>query len=103
MIRVLVSLLLLVVPLRAFGYSLVEVAPGDLCRAAIAGAERQWHVPDRLMAAIGVVESGKRDASGAVSPWPWTINAEGVGHWFELEGRRNRGRAGFAGARRAFG
>ncbi len=83
MIRLLVSLLLLLAPLRAFGYGLVEGAPGDLCRAAIAGAERQWHVPDRLMAAIGVVESGKRDAAGTVSPWPWTINAEGVGHWFD--------------------
>ena len=83
MTRFLASLLLLLAPLRAFGYGLVEVAPGDLCRTAIAGAERQWHVPDRLMAAIGVVESGKRDASGTVSPWPWTINAEGVGHWFD--------------------
>ncbi len=84
MIRLLASLALLLTPLRAFGYGFVEIAPGDLCRMAIAGAERQWHVPDRLMVAIGVVESGKREASGAVAPWPWTINAEGVGHWFEL-------------------
>jgi hypothetical protein len=36
------------------------------------------------MDAIAVVESGRRDpVSGAVYPWPWTINAEGVGHWFE--------------------
>lgn len=83
MTRFLAGLLLLLAPLRAFGYGIVEVAPGDLCRGAIAAAERQWHLPDRLMAAIGVVESGKRDASGAVSPWPWTINAEGVGHWFD--------------------
>ncbi len=31
-----------------------------------------------------MVESGKRDpVSGAVYPWPWTINAEGIGHWYE--------------------
>ena len=83
MIRLLASLALLLAPLPALGYGLAEIAPGDLCRTAIAGAERQWHIPDRLMAAIGVVESGKRDASGAVVPWPWTINAEGVGHWFD--------------------
>ena len=82
MIRTLASLFLLL-PLPALAYGVAETSPGDLCRPAIAGAERQWHIPDRLMAAIGVVESGKRDASGAVSPWPWTINAEGVGHWFE--------------------
>ena len=36
------------------------------------------------MDAIAMVESGKRDpVSGVVYPWPWTINAEGVGHWFD--------------------
>jgi hypothetical protein len=83
MIRVLASLLLLLAPLHALAYGMVQAAPGELCRGAIAAAERQWHVPDRLMAAIGVVESGKRDGSGVKSPWPWTINAEGVGHWFD--------------------
>ena len=81
MIRLLVSTMLLF-PIPAVALGMTEVPPGDLCRAAIASAEHQWRVPDRLMAAIGVVESGKRDASGEVSPWPWTINAEGVGHWF---------------------
>jgi hypothetical protein len=81
MIRALASMMLLL-PLPALAFGAAEFPPGDLCRAAIASAEHQWRVPDRLMAAIGVVESGKRDASGQVSPWPWTINAEGVGHWF---------------------
>ncbi len=55
-----------------------------LCRAAIMQAERSGKVPDRLLDAIAVVESGKRDpVSGAVYPWPWTINAEGVGHWYD--------------------
>lgn len=83
MVRILLTLAVLLAPIHAFGYGILEIAPADLCRAAIAGAERQSHVPDRLMAAIGVVESGKRDASGVMSPWPWTINAEGVGQWFD--------------------
>ena len=59
-------------------------APSALCRAAILQAERATHVPDRLLDAIAVVESGRRDPiSGAVYPWPWTINAEGVGHFYE--------------------
>ena len=59
-------------------------APSALCRAAILQAERGGHVPDRLLDAIAVVESGKRDpVSGAVYPWPWTINAEGIGHWYD--------------------
>jgi hypothetical protein len=36
-----------------------------------------------LLAAIARVESGRRDpATGAVEPWPWTINAEGRGSFF---------------------
>ena len=59
-------------------------APSALCRAAILQAERAGHLPDRLLDAIAVVESGKRDpVSGAVYAWPWTINAEGIGHWYD--------------------
>ncbi len=61
------------------------LANGALCRAAIAAAERASFVPDRLMQAIGVIESGRRDASGAVAPWPWTINVEGVGEVFDTK------------------
>ena len=56
--------------------------PSELCRAASAAAERAAGIPDRLMHAIGVVESGRRDPAGVVAPWPWTINAEGVGSYF---------------------
>ena len=59
-------------------------APSALCRTAILQAERGTRVPDRLLDSIAVVESGKRDpVSGAVYPWPWTINAEGIGHWYD--------------------
>ena len=50
----------------------------DLCRGAIAAIERMTGVPDRLMQAIAVVESGRADPLGAVAAWPWTINVEGV-------------------------
>ncbi len=56
--------------------------PAAQCRAAIAMAERMSGVPDRLMQAIGVVESGRRDGSGTVAAYPWTINAEGVGSYY---------------------
>ena len=57
-------------------------SPNAQCRAAIGMAERMSGVPDRLMQAIGAVESGRRDESGAVSAYPWTINAEGVGSYY---------------------
>jgi hypothetical protein len=57
--------------------------PGAACRAAIASAERERAIPAGLLQAIGRVESGRRDPqSGAVAPWPWTINAEGRGSYF---------------------
>jgi hypothetical protein len=56
--------------------------PGRLCRAAIAQAEREAGIPAHLMAAIGRVESGRRDPeTGAFHPWPWAINAEGRGQY----------------------
>ena len=53
------------------------------CTAAIATAERTGDIPAGLLAAIGHVESGRRDpSSGALQPWPWTIDVGGVGHFF---------------------
>jgi hypothetical protein len=54
-----------------------------LCPQAIAAAEQAHAIPARLLAAIGRVESGRPDSSGAVLPWPWTINAEGQGRFFD--------------------
>jgi hypothetical protein len=56
--------------------------PGAQCRAAIAAAERSFAIPAGLMAAIGVVESGRRGPDGRIDPWPWSIDAEGSGQTF---------------------
>lgn len=60
--------------------------PGLMCRSAIAAAEANAGLPPQLMAAIGRVESGRPDpATGAVLPWPWTIDAEGQGSFFDTK------------------
>jgi hypothetical protein len=57
---------------------------GALCRVAIAAAERRWGVPTGLLAAIALVESGRADpATGQRQPWPWTVDAEGEGRFFD--------------------
>jgi len=62
------------------------VETGQLCRAAIRTAEREAHLPPGLLVAIGRTESGRRDpATGLWSPWPWTINAEGQGRFFQTQ------------------
>jgi len=58
--------------------------PGALCRAAIRVAESAASIPAGLLQAIARVESGRRDpATGRIAPWPWTINAEGRGQFFQ--------------------
>jgi hypothetical protein len=58
-------------------------APASSCEQAIGEAARSTQVPSRLMAAIGLVETGRQDPiSGAWHPWPWAINAEGAGAYF---------------------
>lgn len=63
--------------------ALAQRPDAALCRTAIAVTERATGVPDRLMQAVSIMESGRRDPSGGVGAWPWTINVEGVGEVFE--------------------
>jgi hypothetical protein len=61
-------------------------SPGAQCRAAIAATERTTAIPPQLMAAIGMIESGRRDpANGLVAPWPWSVEAEGQGTTYDTK------------------
>lgn len=63
--------------------SLPDSGQGRLCYSAIAAAEAVTHIPDAFLSAIGRVESGRVvEFTGTVAPWPWTINAAGVGHFY---------------------
>ena len=54
------------------------------CDAAATAMEQKYEIPAGLLRAIGQIESGRRDpATGRVSAWPWTINAEGSGRLFD--------------------
>jgi hypothetical protein len=55
--------------------------PAALCDAAAAEASRASGVPLRVMQAITRAETG-RTLRGVLSPWPWTVNHAGDGHWF---------------------
>lgn len=58
----------------------------QLCRPAIIMAERAHSIPSHLLAAIARVESGRRDpGSGAFNPWPWTVNADGQGFFYDTK------------------
>jgi hypothetical protein len=60
--------------------------PATLCEAAVTTSEYVNHLPPRMLGAIALTESGRLDAaSGHVRPWPWTINAEGEGRFFDTK------------------
>ena len=57
------------------------------CFQAASVAERKLTLPPKLLAAIAEVESMRADPlSRRFMPWPWTVNVEGVGHFYETKG-----------------
>lgn len=58
-------------------------SPQAQCQAAIATAEQASALPAGLLGAIAIVESGRpQPGNTALAPWPWTIDAAGVGHFY---------------------
>lgn len=54
------------------------------CDRAAQRAAARHGIPDDVMLSITRVETG-RSEGGQIRPWPWTVNMEGEGHWFETE------------------
>ena len=53
----------------------------ELCRSAAQDVNKAAGLPDNLLSAIAVTESGIRTKGrDEVAPWPWTINAAGTGY-----------------------
>jgi hypothetical protein len=53
-----------------------------LCEEAAAKASAESGVPVSVLRAIALTETG-RTKHGAFRPWPWTVNMEGRGVWFD--------------------
>ena len=71
-----------IAPGEAQNAQIAVVADDQVCLQKIRGEERAHHIPKGLLAAIGLTESG-RSVSGKRAVWPWTVNAEGEGHYFD--------------------
>lgn len=52
------------------------------CACAVQKFERQYNMPDNLLMAISLVESGRMMPKQGVVAWPWTINANGKSYMF---------------------
>jgi hypothetical protein len=70
-------------PARAQGIDpLIEGA--KLCTRHLQHYEREYGIPAHLLSAIASTESGRyHDGLKIRLPWPWTINAEGKGYYFD--------------------
>ena len=53
-----------------------------ICDQAAYKAATQTNVPYNVLRAISRTETG-RTLGNSLKPWPWTVNMEGDGHWFD--------------------
>ncbi len=57
-----------------------------LCTRHLQRYETQYGIPSHLLSAIASTESGRyHDGLKIKLPWPWTINAEGKGYFFDTK------------------
>lgn len=56
----------------------------QVCDAAAARAASESSVPLTVLRSITRTETG-RTQNGQLEPWPWTVNMEGKGKWFDTE------------------
>lgn len=56
-----------------------------MCEMAIRQYERMHGIPDKLLMAISIVESGRKMPGGKRVAWPWTINANGEPFVFQTK------------------
>ncbi len=68
-------------PLRAISGA-DDAAISSICDAASAAAAGAQNMPADALYAITLSETG-RMRGGRLRPWPWTVNMEGRGFWFD--------------------
>lgn len=66
----------------AISTAMPSVDPAAICDWAAAEAARRSGVPISVLKAISLNETGRK-RGGAFRPWPWTVNMEGKGLWFD--------------------
>ncbi len=72
--------------LATAGAARADIPDAAACSAAGHQAEQSGAMPQNLLVSIGMVESGRADPlTGHVAPWPWTVNADGQGQYFQTK------------------
>lgn len=55
------------------------------CLGYIKSTEKAQKIPQGVLKTIGFRESGRQLADGRQVPWPWTVNAQGQGRFFDTK------------------
>lgn len=62
-----------------------DLAPELQCLRYLQSYERSMQIPQGLLTAISYVEAGRPATNGEMTAWPWTINVNGLGSYFETK------------------
>lgn len=72
----------LVLSLSLTGMAAASADHSRTCEIVASEAAQSTGVPVTVLNAIALTETGRKSAGG-LRAWPWTVNMEGKGHWFE--------------------
>ncbi|MDE0591346.1 lytic transglycosylase domain-containing protein [Halocynthiibacter sp. C4] len=64
------------------GHASLNNSQNSVCSDATLAAANQTGVPVEVLYSISLAETGRKK-NGSFSPWPWTVNMEGKGVWFD--------------------
>lgn len=78
-----VFLMVVALPFLSAGSASAAISdPSEICDRVAEIASARTGVPLSVLRAISLTETG-RNHGGTFRPWPWTINMEGKGVWFD--------------------
>jgi hypothetical protein len=63
----------------------MEISTDSACVREILIAQKKYGIPDNLLLAIGLQETGIKGKDGVMTVWPYSVNAKGVGKWFNTK------------------
>lgn len=97
--RLIAALIAMLVAICANAPRAAALPSADVCEWAARRAAQEYGVPQDIMGALTLTETGRR-LEGKVRPWAWSANSEGEGTWFDdpasaiafAEDRINQGR-----------
>ena len=81
-----IAISLLLMPLDLIAAEIGGVpAIDNVCLAEARRAEDQHGIPRGLLQSITRVEAGRKTVTGEYMPWPWTLNDQGKGLFFDTK------------------